>query len=256
MESSPDSPLTVTILFSDGTRATYSLPSNSTGSTLLSQIRSDPAMTRYSDHTLSLLFLGNAILPDQLLSALSPSPTFSVQCFTRPARPAVASPTDTEERPEGFDRLSRASYSADQIARLRSLFHSVHHSENLPENERLALEDEWVPAITLAGSPMAAFRVIQLMRNAPVGPRPIRMIPTLEPPREIGSEAESPLLQQEEGEPPAVESSWLPFILGVIVGMIFGKDVLLSIPFCVCGFPLFGIGLAFGGMLMIVLKLT
>jgi hypothetical protein len=156
---------------------------------------------------------------------------------------------------QGFDRLSRANYSPDEISHLRSLFHSVRHSEGLTEGERFALEDEWVPAITLAGSPMAAIRVIQLMRSTPRH-HPIRTVPTLEPPREFGSEDESPLLQQEEGETPPEESSWLPFIIGVLVGMLFGKDVMLSIPFFMCGFPLFGVGLAFGGMLMVALKFT
>jgi hypothetical protein len=82
-------------------------------------------------------------------------------------------------------------------------------------------------------------------------------IPTLEPPRGFGHESESPLLQQEdvEGTPPDTQGSWVPFIAGVLIGLVFGKDILISVPFFVCGFQLFAVGLAFGGMLMVVLKL-
>jgi hypothetical protein len=157
---------------------------------------------------------------------------------------------------QGFDRLTRANYTQDQIARLRSVFHSVNHTDNLPDDARFALEDEWVPAITLAGSPVAALRVIQLMAASGAGnPRPIRTVHTLEPPREFGSEAESPLLQPEEPEAPPEGSSWVPFIMGVVIGMMFGKDVIAAVPFFMCGFPLIGVGLAFGSMLMVVLRM-
>jgi hypothetical protein len=257
MDLSPDSGLSVTVFFSDGNRTTYALSTTATGSTLISQIRSDPTLSRYADHTLLLLFLGHIISPEQVISSLSSSSELSVQCFARAPRPSTPVRSFNDDPVQGFDRLSRANYTPEQIARLRSVFHSVNYSANLPDVDRFALEDEWVPAITLAGSPVAAIRVIQLMQDSPSNPRPIRTVQTVEPPRDFSNEAESPLLQPDAQPPGTVpDSSWLPFILGVLIGMLFGKEVVFSVPFFMCSFPLFAVGLAFGGMFMVVLKLV
>jgi hypothetical protein len=112
---------------------------------------------------------------------------------------------------------------------------------------QLALEDEWVGPVTLAGSPVAALRLLQTTAEHTHEMR-LEEVRTLEPP---GREWGSPLLAQEEeggAEQATDKETWAWFIVGVILGILLGKGFWLVLPFA-CIRPVFSVGLGFGMML-------
>jgi hypothetical protein len=159
----------------------------------------------------------------------------------------------------GFDRLTRAGYTDPQIADIRTLFHAVNGTNDSPGDRRLQLEDEWVPAITLAGSPMAAARAIALSLTADQEVR-IADIQTLgHPQRGRGSGAEAPLLQPEgEEDDEAVarrtsEKSWIPFVMGVACGICCWNSLAIASAAIMGIGSRFGVGVLFGVGLRLVM---
>jgi hypothetical protein len=238
----------VTVLFQDGTRRTYELSEDSRVSSLISQLDLPPDGLR-------LMFLGHFLSPDQQIRDLSPDHDFTVQCFVvrRTDPPAVA----PGEVPRGFDRLSRAGYTAEQIAEIRTLFHMVNRTNHSPSERRLQLEDEWVSPITLAGSPIAAARAIALSFAADRELR-ITNIQTLDqPPRGRGSGAEAPLLQPDDDDGEVVVQrtglkSWIPFVIGVTWGLCCWNWLAIASMSFTGIWSRFGIGVLFGVGLRLV----
>jgi hypothetical protein len=204
------------------------------------------------DRVLQCIFLGRILRPDQRLADLSQSPEFTVQAFWRSATPA-ARIAGEEPLDGGFDRLSRVGYTPEQIAEFRRIFHHMQQTTNADRRTRLALEDEWVPAVTVAGSPVAAIRLLQTTAEHTHETR-LEEVRTLEPPGAAGAEWDSPLLAQEEGaaaDQPADKENWAWFIVGVIVGILLGKGFWLIVPFA-CVRPVFSVGMGFGMLLRAV----
>jgi hypothetical protein len=244
--------LSVSVNFQDTRRLSYTLPRSSTVSDLLVCVQSDSRAPSPPDRVAQFIFLGHILRPDQCLGDLSPSPEFTVQCFWRGAAPpapvAVDHPAD-----RGFDRLSRVGYSPEQIADMRRIFHRLQRTADVERGAQLALEDDWVPAVTVAGSPIAAIRLMQTTAGHDDETR-LEEVRTLQPPGAAETEWESPLLAQEEegaAKQPADKETWTWFIVGVIIGILLGKGFWLIVPFT-CIRPVFSVGLGFGMMLRAV----
>ena len=222
--------LTITVLFQNGSRSVYTMNSTEKAAALLERVKSDPSACLGPDQVPKLLFLGRIIQPSEVLGVISTSTEFTVQCFGQ--RERTSEPQPASEPVKGFDRLTRVGYTAEQIE----------------------LEDEWVPALTLEGSPAAALRTIRLVNE--FSGWPMDRFPTLPigPSRAAAEEAESPLLQgiDEEEEQPDSGFSWAPFGIGVLCGLGFSYHFFVIVPFVYACNKLFALGLAYGMSLRIL----
>ena len=244
--------LTITVLFQNGSRSVYTMNSTEKAAALLERVKSDPSACLGPDQVPKLLFLGRIIQPSEVLGVISTSTEFTVQCFGQ--RERTSEPQPASEPVKGFDRLTRVGYTAEQIAELRSAFHTVGRTSRLSHQEQIELEDEWVPALTLEGSPAAALRTIRLVNE--FSGWPMDRFPTLPigPSRAAAEEAESPLLQgiDEEEEQPDSGFSWAPFGIGVLCGLGFSYHFFVIVPFVYACNKLFALGLAYGMSLRIL----
>jgi hypothetical protein len=244
--------IAVTVQFQDGSRRTYELSPSAKVSDLLFLIQSD--LSRPSS-TLRLLYLGRFLTPDQGLVSLSADPDFTIQCFFQSANPPPMDlPPDLHSR--GFDRLGRVGYEPTQIQDIRNLFHRVNGTQIAPLERQLELEDEWVPAITLAENPIAAIRVIALAA-ALNAQQTVTEVRPLHPPATYANDAEAPLLPQREGEQvPEVKRSWLPFCIGALWGIGCGNAIVCILGCILCCNARFALGFLVGiGMKIMIERL-
>jgi hypothetical protein len=236
-----DPDLSVSVAFTDASRLTYALSSSSQVFDLISQIRSDPRAPIDTSRPIQLLFLGRLLAPEQCLGTLSPSPEFTVNCFTRSA--AAPPPGPAAPDLQGFDRLARAGYTPEQIADLRAVFHRLRGLQDGDRAAQLAQEEEWVPAVTVMESPMAAIRYMQVISRHG-DDRFLQDVRPVEPIR--GEEWDHPLLQQQDGNATMPTGSWRHFGIGVALGLLIGKRAVFLVPAIACTCHVFGIGMLFG----------
>ena len=245
--------LTITVLFQNGARSVYTMNSTETAAALLERVKSDPSARLAPDQVPKLLFLGRIIQPTDILGVISTSTEFTVQCFGQRERNSEAQPA--AEPVKGFDRLTRVGYTAEQIAELRNAFHTVGRTSRLSQEEQLELEDEWVPALTLEGSPAAALRTIRLVNEFSGWPMDrFQTLPIGANAARASEEAESPLLHgvDEELEEENSGFSWAPFGIGVLCGLGFSYHFFVIVPFVYACNKLFALGLAYGMSLRIL----
>lgn len=215
--------------FQDGKVITYQLPNNSKVSDLIQQIQADKGVTIPTDRTVSVLYLGHFLDPADSFSKIEPNKTFTVNIFfRRPPNSVSFEPGPLASDVRGFDRLRRAGYTDSQIIEFRQNFHNYHHSENQTADERIELEEEWLPALFSGGEDPQFFLPAQNRSARP--DRSITLSPLI---RNLNVEdspnTEVPLIQQFENNQSESES-WAPFIVGIFFGFLFKFGWYILIP--------------------------
>lgn len=245
----------VTVLFQDGTRIVYCVGESDCVTDLISKIKSDSRSPVDGERPLQLLYMGHILEPEHNLMGVSLTEEFTVQCICQ--RVTVQENSSGTSVGEGFDRLSIIGYTVDQIADIRSAFHTVAGVRDASRESQIALEDEWMPAMALEANPAAALRTVQLMSEHLGSGRPSINVTPLDMPDDNVTEAESPLLRQDGDSPVPVtdNQSWGPFSAGVCCGIILGMRMWFMIPVMLCGNGSFTIGLVFGMCLHVVLSM-
>lgn len=240
--------LTITVLFQNGARSVHTVSRRETVASLIDRLKSDPNFQSKPDQVPRLLFLGRILQPNNILSSLSDSSEFTVQCIAQ--RQPDQNKQECESEPaKGFDRLLRVGYTSEQIAELRSAFHTVSQTSALSHEAQLDLEDEWVPALALEGSPTSALRAIRVMNEHSGRTFETRTIAPIEMPVSQATESESPLLRMDEESEPVdhvTKKSWLPFGFGVLFGLLVKSQFFFAIPIAFAINPSFAVGMIFG----------
>ena len=182
----------INILLPNGKKLKFDIDNNLTVGNLIKQIELDSNVIIPQGRQISIIYGGKILENNQILSKIEKMEEFSVHVFYRPL---PGNPLITEEIHEikGFDRLLRMNYSREQIEEFRHSFHLLHNSLSEPNNIQVDLEEEWFPVIFNQENPLEAL-------NLPPSP-----------PRNEEND------NYDEDQPP-----WINFLLGLILGLIFG----------------------------------
>ena len=149
--------LHVSVIFTNGKRAEFSVDSSMKVQDFLDLIKKDQSIDDKPNSTISILYHGKIVDTGQILGDLDSMDEFSVHCFFRTIKNTNKSQELDDLDLKGFDRLQRMNYTTEQIATIRQNFRSLQGINQQNEDEMLEIEDEWFPALFSEELPLDPF---------------------------------------------------------------------------------------------------
>ncbi|KAH0789445.1 DUF2407 C-terminal domain-containing protein [Histomonas meleagridis] len=146
------------VLLPTGNRVDFHPKQNSKVSDIIEMIQNDDSIKKPDNRTICIIYRGRILDKNEDVLKIDTYDEFTLHVFFR------AKPQDTKQEPletelRGFDRLSRMSYSQEQIAEIRNNFHRLHGTSDASPEERIEVEEEWFPVIFNHENPLEDLRM-------------------------------------------------------------------------------------------------
>ena len=138
--------LKVSVSFPDGKKYEYEIDASSTVKDLMALINKNPAISQPPETTLSMIYQGKIILPNDVLGKLESMDEFTVLCFFRKIK------LDESQKADDLQRMNSGNCE-ESIERSRSSVMSL-HGIDAQIDEELDIDGEFFPALFSDGLPL------------------------------------------------------------------------------------------------------